>query len=83
MQILDKPDFLKIITDKLKQEEYDFESFKFNVKIPLGISVRCWHKTILNSQEIIDDEILGNDIKSILNHTDVDMKAVIKWTLAP
>jgi len=35
-QILDNPDFLKIVTDKVIKEGYEFESFKFNNKIPYG-----------------------------------------------
>jgi hypothetical protein len=47
LQILDHPEFLKIITDEVSKQGYDFESFKLNVKTPLGLSVRGFHKSIL------------------------------------
>lgn len=82
MQILDHPDHLKMITDEITEQGYDFESFKLNVKTPLGLSVRGFHKSILASKEFETAEN-SVELSEIIAAREIEPKTLVKWILAP
>jgi len=85
LQEVDTKDSIERLITQLKADDYEFRLFVFQIKLPLSISVRFVH--ILYCFEL-QVGLLPAELKELAALLEwkpghVDVKAVVKWVLAP
>lgn len=67
LQYCDKPETLKFIADQVKQNEYEFDSFKFSVKVPLSTNLREFHASLVQNNFKDDSEVTENGEEKVVD----------------
>lgn len=95
LQVIDQDYFADCMAQRVKREDFEFESFKFSVHAPLSstfryfmITIRLLHRNIATAAEIAKDPEYTEEDRAQLtamlkSDNPIELKTVIKWVLAP
>jgi hypothetical protein len=86
MQILDSKDLLNRLVNKVKESDYEYNTFKFFVKVPLSIAIRQRYIMCLLENHIKQTHPqAAREMMAFFESTKegVDIKTTIKWIMAP
>lgn len=48
--MIDKPETVKFIANQVKEHQYEFDSFKFSIKVPLSTNLREFHACLVANE---------------------------------